>query len=162
MKLIRIRQETFEFEMRQAEKEMLLRVLNLNPLVPEAHYRLSQGGRIPDQEENQHLLDEAIRSQRRAHKKQLQAMLDEPARFAATDTGFRVAFTHAEMEWLLQVLNDVRIGSWLALGSPGVAEQMRQAMDKKLRRQVMVMEIAGGFESCLIQVLNGDEPPEHD
>ena len=161
MKLVRIRREKFEFEMGRAEKELLLRVLHLYPLVPEAHYRLSKGGQIPNQEENQHLLDEALKFQRLAHKKQLQAMLEEPARFAASDTGFRVAFTHGEMEWLLQVLNDVRIGSWLALGSPGLEEQMQQAMNKKLRRHVMAMEIAGGFESYFIQVLSGDEPPEH-
>jgi hypothetical protein len=161
MRLIRIGREKFEFEMGGKEKELLLHVLDLYPLVPETHHRLSRGGQLSNPEENQHLLDEALKVQRLANKKQVLALLSEPNRFVACATGLRVGFTRGETEWLLQVLNDVRIGSWIALGSPGYEEEERHWHDQKSFRHLMAMEIAGGFESYLLQALSGDLPPEH-
>src|SRR6185369_2525704 len=100
-------------------------------------------------------LDDALKAQRLANKKLVSALLTEPNRFAASATGFQAGFTAGEMEWMLQVLNDVRIGSWIALGSPGYEEQQNPGPDKNRRRHLVAMEIAGAFESLFIQALNG-------
>ncbi|HZL77821.1 MAG TPA: hypothetical protein VFC17_03140, partial [Candidatus Limnocylindrales bacterium] len=112
MKLIRINGDKFNFEFTPAEKDILLEVLNRYPLVPEAHHRLTKDKRLPDQQENQHLLDEALKAQKLANKKEITALLNEIGRFTVCPNGFRVFFTRGEIEWLLQVLNDVRIGCW--------------------------------------------------
>ena len=66
----------------------------------------------------------------------------------------------ADLEWLLQVVNDVRIGCWLALGSPGYETKKKIPTDKESLRHAMFMEIAGGFEMFFLGVINGDVPPE--
>ena len=160
MKLLRVNGEAFEFEIGHQEKVVLLHLLELYPLVPEAHHRLSKGRQIPDQEENQRLLDEALRAQRLANQQQVLDLLNQPGRFVDGAAGYRVGFTRGEIEWLLQVLNDVRIGSWIALGSPGYAEQSEDLPDDQSMRHLMIMEMAGGFETYFLGTVSGDLPPE--
>ncbi|MBC8097551.1 MAG: hypothetical protein H7Y43_17235 [Akkermansiaceae bacterium] len=161
MKFIRVADEKFEFQFSRQEKTLLLHVLSLYPLVPEAHYRLSKGGQIPDQEENQRLLDESLKAERMGNQKQVLALLNEPGRFAARKFQYHATFTRGEIEWLLQVLNDVRIGSWIALGSPGYAVPKKLLRDDETMRQAAIMDVAGGFQAILLGALNGNLPPEH-
>jgi len=160
MKLLRTDGDRFEFELARREKDLLFQLLDFYPLVPESHHRLSRGGQVPDPRGNQRLLDEALQAQRQANKKQLVALLNEPGRFIMTTGGFRFGFERDEIEWLLQVLNDVRIGSWIALGSPGYAGVKQFPADKQSLRHAAIMDIAGGFESYFLGAVSGDLPPE--
>jgi hypothetical protein len=61
------------------------------------------------------LIEEALAEQRSENKRQLQAMLADPSRFTERDGGWQFAMSHSDLEWLLQVLNDIRVGSWIML-----------------------------------------------
>lgn len=162
MKLIRFNSKRFEFEFAAQEKDLLLRLLNQYPLVPPAHHRLTRKGRMKHQAENQQLLDDALEARRLANKKEISALLNDPARFAAAGTGFRARFTRVEIEWLLQVLNDVRIGSWIALGSPGYQQKKTARLDHESRRCFVSLELAGVFEMFFLGAVNGSLRPEAD
>jgi hypothetical protein len=155
MKLLRVRDEKYEFEFAPRERNLMLGVLNLYPLVPAAHYRLTRMGRLRKQKDNQALLDEAIAAQRQANKKQILALLNEPGRFAETGDACRAQFTRAELEWLLQVLNDVRVGSWIALGSPGYEAKEVPLDDGLAHPHLLKMEIAGMFEMFFLDAVSG-------
>ena len=69
-----------------------------------------------------------------------------------------------ELEGLLQVLNDVRVGNWLAAGSPDPEQEKKMRRDKKSLQHMMLMELAGGFEMLFLGSLSGmlepgDEQP---
>ena len=155
MKLVRRHKAEFLFEISETEKPLLLHVLKLYPLVPATHHRLSKGSQIPDQEANQHLLEEALKHQRAETRKQLLALLNESKRFTPCKAGHHFTLTRSEIEWLLQVLNDVRIGSWIALGSPDEEREEKYLVEEESAAQVAVMHIAGGFEMLLLNALNG-------
>jgi len=129
---------------------MLLRVLKLYPRVPSAHQPLSKSGRLPDQLENQRLLDEALAEQRAANRKQLQTLLNDPQRFRQMDHGFHLSLSRIEAEWVLQVLNDIRVGSWLILGSP---EGKLEGLNARTASDFWAMEMAGYFETELLEAL---------
>ena len=94
MKLIRRSKARLVFHLGQREGSLLLQVLKLYPRMPSAHQKLSKAGRLPDPEANQRLLDEALAEQRAENRKQLQALLADPRRFAQTETGWpALAFT---------------------------------------------------------------------
>ena len=162
MKLLRGGKQKFQFAIKSEEKELLFHVLQLYPLVPAAHHRLSRGLQIPDSKENQELLEESLLAQRQENRRQVEALLKEPERFSETQAGWRVSFSRAEIEWLLQVLNDVRIGSWLALGSPAGQVKIQPGMSKPTARHVLVMDVAAFFEMCLLQAVSGTPPVRHD
>ena len=158
MILIRRDKQSLVFQLGAQEKQLLVKVLKHYPLVPSSHHRLSQGKPGAHAEEDQQLLDEALAGQREKNRRRVQAMLDGPGRFRVAKSGFEFALTHAEVEWFLQVLNDVRVGGWLALGSPEPG-----AVPKVTEQNVkhhFAMEASGLFESALLAALGFCEQPD--
>ena len=132
MKLIRTRRDKLVFEISQSEKRLLFDVLKLYPLISPTHHRLTKSARTAKHDENQRLLEESLAAQREENRKNVRAMLDEPGHFKATASGFQLTLSGPEIEWLLQVLNDVRVGSWIALGSPDPESGKKIAFNEKL------------------------------
>lgn len=162
MKLLRVTQKKFQFEIDRTEKFLLFHVLKLYPAVPASHHRLSKDRHIPNREENQHLLDEALKAQRSERRKQVESLLKDPHRFVEFEDGYRVSFTREEVEWLLQVLNDVRVGSWIAMGSPDQQTENKRRLTKQAMPHVMAMDAAGFFETSFLHAITGGTAHGHE
>ncbi len=80
----------------------------------------------------------------------LQALLADPQRFEDLETGCRLSLGQADLEWLLQILNDIRVGNWILLGSP---EERREVLNAKTAPHLWAMEMAGWFEMSLLEAL---------
>jgi hypothetical protein len=152
VKLVQATKGRLVFHLGRREKRSLLQLLKLYPCVPSAHQVLSRTGRVPDREANQRLLDEALAEQRAANKKQLEALLADPRRFEQTETGARLSLSPAETEWVLQVLNDIRVGNWVLLGSP---EEKPAELTAANAPHFLAMEMAGYFQMPLLEALGG-------
>jgi hypothetical protein len=155
VKFIGRHEEQFAFEMTEQEKFLLLTLLSLYPQAPLSHHRLSQNPKdLPDADANQRLLEEAIRVQKDESRKWLAATFKEPERFKPGKDGFFLTITRPEMETLLQMFNDVRIGSWLALGSPDLEEKKELKPDRQTAPFLQRMELAGLFEMFFLKVIH--------
>jgi hypothetical protein len=152
MKLLRVERKRFIFRLSKSEKRLFLAVLDRYPLVPSAHQPLSKA---TAREADQRLLDDALAEHRRENKKQLRTLLKSKRRFATTKTGCDMKLSAGDIEWLLQVLNDVRIGSWIALGSPD--DDWRMVMDDGAAAHACALELSGYFQSQLLQALREAE-----
>ena len=153
MKLIRTTKTRLLFHLGHWEAHLLLEILNLYPCLPPAHQKLSQEGRLPEPEANQQLLDEALAEHRAENKKQLLALLADRRRFAPMDKGVRLSLPPTEVEWVLQVLNDIRVGSWVLLGSP---DKKLVQLNQKTALHYRAMEMAGYFQAQLLEALGGE------
>ena len=152
MKLVQATRTRLVFELGHREARSLMQVLKLYPCVPPAHHVLSQSGQMPDARTNQQLLDEALAEQRAENKRHLQALLANPRRFEQTESGARLSLATAETEWFLQILNDIRVGSWVLLGSP---EAKPTELDASNAPQFLAMEMAGYFQMHLLEAMEG-------
>jgi hypothetical protein len=157
VRLLRSDQRGFVFHLGEREKRLLLQTLQLYPLVPASHHRLARTGDSPEDNERQRLLDEALAEHRRETRRQVQAMLDEPRRFQETQSGFQLSLSAAQIEWLLQVLNDIRVGSWLALGEPEQGEEPEP--NRNNTHCFLALELCGSFESALLAALGVHQSP---
>ena len=158
MILIRTDKHGLLFHLGSQEKQLLLDVVKLYPLVPASHHHLSKQGNGAKPDENQRLLDEALAEQREDNRRQIQALLDAPRRFHATKSGVEFRLARAEVDWLLQVLNDVRVGGWLALGEPEPGE-VPKVTEQNVKHH-FAMEASGLFESALRAALGVNESPQ--
>ena len=158
MKLLRSGKTGFVFQLSPREKQLLLETLELYPLVPAAHHRLSSKDSQREADENQRLLEESLAEQREENRKQVQEILAQPERFRGVKSHFHLTLKHSDVEWLLQVLNDVRVGSWLALGKPEPGQF--PAVSQQNFRYLVAMEVCGAFESRLLSALGFDESPD--
>ena len=138
------------FQVSGLEKAMLLEVVRHYPRVPSAHHRLTRSGNAGD---GQELLEESLAEHRRSHRRQVDAMLRSRTRFRANAHGWRFTLKAGQAEWLLQVLNDVRVGSWLALGAPDGPRAILKAVNARTAPQFRLMEAAGMFEMVLLEAM---------
>ena len=156
MKLIRTKRDKLVFEISLSEKRLLFDVLKLYPLISATHHRLSKTAKSAKHDKNQRLLEESLAAQREENRKNVRAMLDEPGRFQAAASGFQLTLSGPEIEWLLQVLNDVRVGSWIAIGSPDPEQGKKILFNEKLLTHFRTMELTGVFEMVFLDALSGN------
>ena len=64
--------------------------------------------------------------------------------------GYQMILAHSELEWLLQVLNDVRVGSWIILGSPDDQQKKTIKVTEQNSIYLLAMDVCAYLESVLI------------
>jgi hypothetical protein len=151
VKLIRKTKSQLLFHLGTSEKLLLCQLLQLYPIIPAAHQKLTKNGTIPDAEASQRMLDEALAEQRVQSRAKVQAFLAEKDRFQSTEHGLNLTLKCPEMEWLLQTLNDIRVGSWVRLGSPESLEIA--VLDETTAPHYWAMEVAGHFQMRFLAAL---------
>jgi hypothetical protein len=156
VKLIRVTKGNFLFQLGKREKHLLLQVLHLYPRIPPSTFRLSKTGKLPDAEANQRLLDESLAEQREQNRKTLNAFLTDTRRFTDIESGSRLSISPSELEWLLQILNDVRVGSWIILGSPEQAMEFK-LLNEKTASDFWAMEMSGQFQMRFLEAVEKRE-----
>ncbi|MDB6126009.1 MAG: hypothetical protein JWQ71_5002 [Pedosphaera sp.] len=121
-------------------------------MIPADHQKLSKTGQ---RDEDQQLLEEALAEQRLENRKQLEAMLNARNRFRKIKgkESYQFSLKTSEADWLLQVLNDIRVGSWLKLGSPEKTDDFFAALSEKTAPYFWAMEVSGQFQMILVHAL---------
>jgi len=155
VKFIQTNRGKFVFSITPQEKGLLDEILRLYPLIPAEHHRLSRKSNIVQPNDHQRLLEESLAARREANRKNVQAMLGKAGHFQTTDSGSQLTVSGPEIEWLLQVLNDVRVGSWIALGSPDTEQDKKLVFNNKMLPHFRMMELAGAFETVFLNALSG-------
>ena len=147
MKIIRAG-DHFLCQLGKEERKLLWDLLKLYPCVSPAATPNLPGGR----NSSNALLEEALAEQRAENKKRVQLFLRNRHRSEDPDKNFRFSLSSAELEWLLQILNDVRIGNWIFLGSPDEKFELK-LLDEKTAPHFWAMEMAGHFEMQILSAL---------
>jgi hypothetical protein len=153
VKLLRAENDRYLFQLAEQESALLALILRLYPVIPSAHQPLSKSS-AKTNEANQRLLDDALAEQRNENKKLVESFLADSRRFQKTDTSCRLILSAADVEWLLQVLNDIRVGSWILLGSPEEELPVVPADDPKAPH-AWAMDLAGFFQMNLLRATSG-------
>jgi hypothetical protein len=157
VKVIKREETHCSFLIGKREREMLFSLLQRYPAVLTAHYRDRNPPKDHDAKKNQELLQEALAETQKETRKQLEQMLAEPGRFIENDFGYTFKLSHSEIEWMLQMLNDVRVGSWIQLGEPNPDSADSPEKPPLNEQTVMLywsMEIAGLFQHALLESTN--------
>ncbi len=155
MELIKVEACNYVFRLGKREKRLLVGILLLYPLVPLSHHQISRSGAEEDSAGKQDLLREALEAHRREARQQLDMLLASHHRLVPDNTGFRLLLDRQQVEWFLQILNDVRLGSWILLGCPDPHEgDPKKPLDAERVNQIVVMELAAQFQQDLIDALD--------
>jgi hypothetical protein len=152
VKLVASAPDRFVFQLAGREKELLSTLISLYPRVPAAHQPLSKTSSL--EESSQRLLEESLGEQRRANQKQIQALLTDRGHLKQNQQGWTLSLSGGELEQLLLILNDVRVGSWVRLGSP---DPRLEVLDEKMAPDFWAMEMAGHFQMRFLEALDGGE-----
>ena len=153
MKLLHADPDRIVFQLSAAEKRLLRDLLERYPCVPPAHHRLNRED--DDAQKRWQRLPRSGGRATRAKPTPGAPCLTIQRRFNAP-TAWRLTLRRGDFEWLLQVLNDVRVGSWIALGSPEVLPRQLPDDPREIQ-QLLAMELAGLFQTLFLEAL--EVPP---
>jgi hypothetical protein len=154
VKLLRSTDAGFVFQFARRERRLLLGVLELYPLIPASYHRLSKTADPEQIAADQKLLDEALAAQKAENQRQLLAVLNGPGRFKLEADGYDLTLSAEQVDCFLQVLNDVRVGSWLKLGCPDPGKERPAEPTEDNVHYYVAMEFCGVVQSLLLQALD--------
>lgn len=151
MKFIKREETHCSFLIGKREREMLFALVQRYPVMLGAHFKSRNPPKTDEAKKNQDLLEEALAEQQKENRKQIEQMLAENGRFVENDLGYTFRLSYSEIEWLLQVLNDIKVGSWIQLGEPDLSSTKTPPLNEQTILLAWAMEIAGIFQHALLE-----------
>jgi len=147
---------SYVFQISKQEVEWLLGVLKYYPQLDSTFHRITDGT-AEEIVSEQEWLEKAMAQRRVEHLGKLEKFFSSPGRFRLeTPDQFRFSLTGEQMEWLLQVLNDIRVGCWVKLGRPDLEPSPPKQLSAKDMRMLSALELSGFFQMTLLEAY--DEP----
>lgn len=156
MKLVRTKDGGFLLRLTLHERRLLEDLLRGYPLIPSSYHRLCKTADPRQIAVDQKLLDEAVAARKTENQRRWLTALQEPGRFRTTGDIHALTLKADEIEWFLQLLNDIRVGSWLNLGCPDPGENLPSDPTEADLGYYVAMEFCGIVQSLL---LRGLHPP---
>jgi hypothetical protein len=144
MKLLRQGRAGWKFELEPKEAMLLRALVTEFPLTAAKAARISRTGRDAKSAERQRLLNESLAQHRLELKKLAGKLL--AGNLKAGKDGWRLSVNANEREILLQLLNDIRVESWHALGEPENLDTLPAQPSEPDLRHHNLMHLAGYFE----------------
>ncbi|HKW30063.1 MAG TPA: hypothetical protein VJT54_12055, partial [Verrucomicrobiae bacterium] len=137
---------------------MFLRALVAKfPLTAATAVKISRMGADPKAPERERLLHESLAQHRQDLKRQASKLL--AARLKPDKAGWRLSLNVNEREILLQLLNDIRVESWHALGEPENLDTLPPPLSQADLRHYNLMQLAGYFQWKLLAEPGGGREP---
>ena len=127
MRVIETSETATTIDLSESETIFIKEILSAYPLVPNESRELTRG-----------------------HQKKLQAWVNAPETFREVENRYLFRITNDNRDWFLQILNDLRIGSWQQLDCPSQEELQELTASQEVIRPLWTMELAGLLQSFLL------------
>ncbi|MDE3068291.1 MAG: hypothetical protein KGJ60_12155 [Verrucomicrobiota bacterium] len=157
MRLLKQDSRGWQYELNRREAVFLRTLLHEFPLTPAGTARITRTDATPEADARERLLNEALAERRQELKSRARALL-AAVKLKAEHGAWRLNLDAEEREILLQVLNDIRVGSWRALGEPENLDRQVPTLSETELRLHGLLNLAGYFEYKLLN-LDGDGNP---
>jgi len=147
MKLVTHSGESWCFQLDQYEARHLRGLLKKFPISPAVRPELSKSDDGPGAAEREKMLKESLAGHRKQLKRLALDLLGE-TNWQPSPEGHLLTLTCESREILLQILNDIRLGCWQALGEPEDLDEPVPSLQMAGPRALM--DLAGYFEMNLL------------
>ena len=153
MRLVPSQDDRLIFQLSAQEKDLFLAVVSFYPLLNPDYHRLTKTVEGQTMAEEQKLLREAMEEQRRDNKKKLAEFINGIDWAEDKEKQSHLILTAAQTDWLLQILNDVRVGAWDIVGRPNPTHGDKVSLQTKNSHYYGVMELSGLFQEAFLHAL---------
>lgn len=150
--------EAWTFGVDEREREFLETVLESFPCVPSDYQPLSREGGDAVAAEDTAMLQEAMMEHQAEGKARVHRWLGDGERFQREreGEGWTFQLAKSDFDWMMQVLNDVRVGNWLRLGAPEDIHNPVEVL-RKDPAAFFRMEAAGLFQVQFLEAVQGTD-----
>lgn len=148
MRLVAQSNQEWQYHLLHHEADILLGLVKQFPFTEMEPAQISRGDNAAQTAERQKLLADSLAEHRKELKKFGLSLLADDKWEQQAD-GCLLTLDAGSRELLLQLLNDIRLGCWHALGQPEMLEPKPASKKELLRRNLM--DLAGYFEASLLE-----------
>ena len=149
MKPVKCQDGVWQYHLAQNEADVLVGLLKKFPFTKLDPVGISQTDKHPKAREREKLLNESLAEHRKELKKQALDLI-RPDKFQRQEKGLLMTLSSEERETMLQILNDIRVGGWRALGEPKEPHTIPPQTSAKDHAHWSLMDLAGYFECGLL------------
>ncbi len=154
MKLLRRSDDQVLIELEAAERFVITELLKRYPVLPADHFQLSKCSDEEGIEEDEAFLHETLSDEQKSNRREITKFLEGENGFKPVGDAYQVTLTRERIEWLLQIVNDIRVGSWAMLGSPDEIHEVDElSTDPQKASLAFAMEISTVVQSILLAAL---------
>jgi hypothetical protein len=152
MKLLSRQNGQFEFRLARRERELVVALLGHYPLLPTGYHPPGTEVVCPDPEGAQ-MLDELLVEHKAAARQAVQHLLKEKLRPREDLHGWGWSLTEPDIDLLIEVFNEVRVGAWHQLGCPADLDAIALRDDSRRGALLWAMEVSGAFVSFFLELM---------
>lgn len=163
MRLKETKQDHWQYALTDLERNILEAILERYPVLDPGYQQISRYMDSEDTRETQELLEECMSDQQKESKKFVNQILMDGSRhlFEVGDHAWEFHLSSEERESLLQILNDIRVGFWLELGSPEeTSPNSSDQLTPEEESKWALFQFTGYFQSNLLYDPELHEDPD--
>jgi len=148
------------FRMNGREKVLLERLTGFYPLRTDSEPKISRSTDANLGEAND-LLADAMRERRQELSNWLSQRLHDGGVLMCKGKEWRLILDGEDVENLLQILNELRVSSWVKLGRPQDLDAVSPSAESAFAAAPLhaLMMLTGQFQMVLVRALNGELDP---
>ncbi len=135
----------------ETETTFLKATLSKYPLVTNENRELTRSDDHDELEEDTELLRSSIKEHTDQSKTKLSEWLASDKIFTPKDSEWLLNVPNEDLDWFLQILNDLRVGSWQQLKCPSPEEIQALPLTPETVEPLWTMELAGLLQSFLLR-----------
>jgi hypothetical protein len=139
----------WQYELNAVESDLLKQLLKNFPFTGNVPVKISKADADPKSIEREKLLNESLAEHRKELKRQAKTLITAEKLKAGKEYHL-LTLSAEEREILLQILNDIRVGCWRALGEPETMELHKPRDSNPAQAHQRLMDLAGYFEHHLV------------
>lgn len=137
-------------ELGLAETDFLKQILADYPLVADESRRFSTFADANEVRENAQLLQSSLRQHTQSNRAKLRAWLASTETWKPFADRTLLFLKTEDCSWFLQILNDLRIGSWQKLNRPDPEELASIELNQENAYPLLVMEVSGLLQTLIL------------
>jgi hypothetical protein len=154
MRLYREPGDKLKFVINREEREVVVFLLGRYPVLDPSYHQLSQPAHREALAAEQALLTEHLTEDQQSNRRRIaefiQNRLPDPDPQAPP---LPVIVTLAEADWLLRIVNDIRVGCWVRLGRPESDELHLPSAAGHSAGDYAAMELSGLIQMVLLEAI---------
>lgn len=140
-------------ELGLAETDFLKQILADYPLVADESRRFSAFAEANEVRENTQLLQSSLREHTQSNRAKLRAWLASTETWKPFADRTLLFLKTKDCSWFLQILNDLRIGSWQKLDCPDSEEFDSVELNRENAHPLLAMKVSGFLQTLILNAL---------
>jgi hypothetical protein len=156
MRLVDRNDQSLTFDLPPRERELLVFLMRRYPVLDPGYHKIASSSQGDSLNAEQQFLTDSMTEEQNANRQRIDQFIRTrltPENPDSSATDLLLKLTFAEADWLLRIINDVRVGCWVRLGKPDSDELHSSETASRHVTDFAAMELGGLVQHILLEAL---------